>query len=177
MYENSFEVSVSSKHDFYKVHIEEYTANELMSIEDQNGLEVYMDSNKHSAKPSNRDFYLGMFNTLKIKYPVTPQLAMLSGEIYCRYQDFNMNYNKFTRLLETADFKPKMITGEHYHYTMIGEDDSIWGLGYRVQGEGQSNCKLRKITKPADCVDFKKLTSGKFQRWILTNSGKIFGQG
>jgi len=99
MYENNFAVSVTSKHDFYKVHIDEYTANELMSIEDENGLEVYMDSNKHSEKPSNRDFYLGMFNTLKIKYPVTPQLAMLSGEIHCRHQDFNMNYSKFTRLL------------------------------------------------------------------------------
>jgi len=55
-----------------------------------------------------------------------------------------------------------MITGEHYHYTMVGEDESIWGVGYRVQGSGHDNCKLRKIRKPADCVDIKKLTSGKF---------------
>ena len=64
--------------------------------------------------------------------------------------------------METAEIKPVMVTGDHHHYTIVGEDETIWGLGYRVQGSGRENCKLRKMEKPGDCIDYKKVTSGKF---------------
>lgn len=60
---------------------------------------------------------------------------------------------------------------------LIGEDESIWGIGHKVQGRGLENCVLRKIERPANCVGYKKVVAGKFQRYVLTESGLVFCNG
>ena len=83
----------------------------------------------------------------------------------------------FKLIPETVQCKALKIVACHNHVTIVGEDDSIWGFGYRTQGAGAENQKLRRIGKPDTCKNYKRVVAGKFQRWILTKGGELFCHG
>ena len=60
----------------------------------------------------------------------------------------------------------------------VNKDESIWAMGQGMSGEDDKGW-LRKIDKPEDCSDYKKLINFNTYRLVLTNSGKLFvnGQG
>ena len=69
---------------------------------------------------------------------------------------------------------------KNHHACFICEDESVWGFGYRGhhgRNDYSDDIKFRKIPKPEECKDYKKVTLGKFSRIILTNSGKVFFNG
>ena len=128
MYLTDFEVEIASNKDILKVHFDSFSSNDILRVSDANGLEVLMQ--KEKFENGTKDFYLGMNNSMKFEFPVTPQVAMLTGEVYARY--IHLHHYKFSRMMETAEFKPKMVAGDHHHFAFVGEDESVWGLGYRV---------------------------------------------
>ena len=59
----------------------------------------------------------------------------------------------------------------------LGGDGSIWGIGYRCQGAGEENCKLKKITAPDAMRNIKDVCHGKFFRAVVTEDGRFFWNG
>ena len=56
----------------------------------------------------------------------------------------------------------------------ISANESIWGMGYRAQGAGKDNCKLRRIDAPVTMKNIKEVCHGKFFRAVITEDGKLF---
>ena len=77
----------------------------------------------------------------------------------------------------TREIDAVSVHGTDNHYAFVAQDGGIWGVGHRVQGRGSNDVKLRKIPKPAECKDYKKIACGKSQRWILTKTGQLFANG
>lgn len=75
--------------------------------------------------------------------------------------------------------KPSQVLGSVAgHFTIIGDDEAVWSIGYRINGKHQSEKeKLCKVNKPDDCIDYQKVSVGKFHRVILTKAGKLFFNG
>ena len=59
----------------------------------------------------------------------------------------------------------------------VGGDDSIWGIGYRPNGQGNEKAQLQKVPAPEAMRNFKKVAHGKYFRLVLTEEGKLFWQG
>ena len=78
---------------------------------------------------------------------------------------------------ESAACSAVQVYACHEAAIFVGGDDSLWGIGYRAQGNGADKCKLRRIEAPAECRNFKKIAHGKFFRVALTQEGKIWFNG
>lgn len=69
------------------------------------------------------------------------------------------------------------VYARHYHAMFVTETEAIYGMGFRVQGRDSSDGDVRMITKPEDCKDYLKVTTGKFFRLIVTKTNKLFFAG
>ena len=58
----------------------------------------------------------------------------------------------------------------------LNKDESIWAMAQGMTGEDDKGW-LRKIKKPDDCLNYKKLVNFNTFRLVLTNSGKLFVNG
>ena len=56
---------------------------------------------------------------------------------------------------------------------MLGDDNSVWGRGWKIQGEDEKS-KWAKLELPSSCKNVKKLAVGKFNRVVLDDDGKLF---
>ena len=65
----------------------------------------------------------------------------------------------------------------HHSVCFVGGDESVWGWGYRSQGAGEENVKLRRIESPEGMKNFKKVAHGKYFRCVLTQEGRLFFNG
>ena len=65
---------------------------------------------------------------------------------------------------------PVKVMGHYNSLTVIGEDNSIWGRGWKIQGEAEES-KWRKFDVDAICKKIKKVVVGKFNRAILDEEG------
>ena len=65
----------------------------------------------------------------------------------------------------------------HNAAMFVGGDDSIWGIGYRPNGQGNEKAQLQKVPAPEAMRNFKKVAHGKYFRLVLTEEGKLFWQG
>ena len=59
----------------------------------------------------------------------------------------------------------------------VGNDESVWGMGYRAQGLAAENRALKVLETPHNLKNFKKVVHGKFLRCILTQEGRLFYAG
>lgn len=60
---------------------------------------------------------------------------------------------------------------------ILGQDDSIWGVADgKIQGIGEK-VWLRKIAKPDNCQNLRKIYHGYRVRLLLTEEGNIFVNG
>lgn len=74
-----------------------------------------------------------MNQTLKLDYPIPCSVTKLLGSIECRRDDYDIHHLEGFKILpDTQQCKPKQIIACHFHIALIGEDESIWGMGYKV---------------------------------------------
>ena len=76
---------------------------------------------------------MGMNKTLRMEFPIPCSMAKLLGSIECRRDDYSVHHNDDFRVLpDTRQCKPKQVIACHNHVAFVSEDESIWGMGYRV---------------------------------------------
>ena len=115
--------------------------------------------------------------TASIEFPVRPQIVSMTGRLYCRNQNYEINDESWESQAETAQCAAVQVISMHHSVMFVGGDESIWGMGFRSQGMGEENCKLRRIESPEGMKNLKKVAHGKFFRVVLTQDGRLFYNG
>ena len=113
----------------------------------------------------------------EIEFPIKPASLKTCGELNYRWDDtYKSEYEGFTKQSEVTVANPVKVLGHYNSLTVIGEDNSIWGRGWKIQGESEES-KWRKLEVDSTCKKIKKVVVGKFSRAILDEEGNVFFQG
>ena len=94
-----------------------------------------------------------------------------------RYNDeYKFETDVFTKQNEVTAACPSKVLAHYWSLTVVGEDGSIWGRGWKIQGDNEES-RWRKLEIPSDCKKVKKVVVGKYCRAVLDEAGQIFFQG
>ena len=151
------------------IRLDNHTSKELIQIKKTDSDQGMILANVGAFKSGKTlPLHLDAGESATINFPVRPQIINYSGKLHCRGQDFSMDHESWTMLEDTAQCAVAQVYSCHEAAIYVSADDTIWGVGYRAQGQGRDNCSLRRIEKPDDCCNYKKIAHGKFFRVILT---------
>ena len=174
MFTGKFSKEVEATEDDMVIKVTGHTSEALLQAKNSNGSSLAIDA-AGFKDGKNPKLIVKKGEKATIEFPIRPQVATWAGNI--GRGDMELTNEEFKQLDGSAQIVAKSVHASHYHVMYVGEDESLYGMGWRVQGTSAEEQKLQLIEKPADCKDYKKVTTGKFSRQILTNSGKLFFNG
>ena len=166
-YDIKFSKKVTATDKDLLIKIDDYSSTDLIQIKgDSQSLIADVGGYK-----SGRDLYVRVpkGESAQIDFPVYPQLASYSGNIYDRrFASWDFNSEVLKTIDETSQCAAVKVVAMHNSVMFVGGDESIWGMGMRTQGRNSEDPKLKRIQAPDSMRNFKKIAHGKFFRLVLT---------
>ena len=118
--------------------------------------------------------------TIVIKFPYSVNAVNMSGYLSNSKQDKFISYEDYTEVEGAGNIKANEVYAQHHHAMFIDKDGQIMGIGIRANGDSDTQVKptLKIIERPKNYKGkYKKVTTGKFFRLLLTEDNKLFVNG